>query len=138
AKSPATPKTLVIPRSLSLDRTWSITVGDVAFCVGVDSCNIPLVDTASFVGADARDILWSPKILVFHVGDVLFLSKSRTTSRGFSFLGNRFTLSLHRLHEVSGRRSFERQSITNFSHDALLQRINEVHACVAARHLRHL
>src|SRR4029077_1795707 len=60
------------------------------------------------------------KILVFHVGDVLFLSKSRTTSRGFFFLGNRFTLSLHRLHEVSGRRSFERQSIANFSHDALL------------------
>jgi hypothetical protein len=61
AKSPATPNTLVIPRSLSLDRTWSITVGDVAFCLGADSCNIPLVDpAASFVGADTRDIIRSP------------------------------------------------------------------------------
>src|SRR5580658_3690972 len=60
AKSPGTPKTLVIPMALSLDRTCSITVGDVAFRVGVDSCNIPLVDIASFVGADTRDIIWSP------------------------------------------------------------------------------
>src|SRR5580692_11227225 len=67
AKSPATPNTLVIPRSLSLDRTWSITVGDVAFCLGADSCNIPLVDAASFVGADTRDMIRSPSYLVFHV-----------------------------------------------------------------------
>src|SRR6476469_4638988 len=71
AKSPATPKTLVIPMSLSLDRTWSITVGDVAFCVGADSCNIPLVDTASFVGADTRDIIWTPWYWAFHVAGVL-------------------------------------------------------------------
>src|ERR1700739_1712195 len=75
AKSPATPKTLVIPMSLSLDRTCSITVGDVAFCVGVASCKIPLVDTDSFVGADTRDIIWSPSVLALHLAGVLFLSK---------------------------------------------------------------
>jgi hypothetical protein len=71
AKSPATPKTLVIPMFLSLDRTCSITVGDVAFCLGVDSRNIPLVDIASFVGADTRDMIWSPQVLAFHVEDGL-------------------------------------------------------------------
>src|SRR5580698_8350702 len=86
AKSPATPKTLVIPRSLSLDRTCSITVGDIAFCVGADSCNIPLVDTSSFVRADTRDIIWSLlKILAFHVADVLFLSQSRVHHADFLF-----------------------------------------------------
>src|SRR4029077_4608425 len=57
AKSPATPKTLLIPMSLSLDRTWSDTRGDVSFCVDVDSCKIPLVDAASFVRADTRDMI---------------------------------------------------------------------------------
>src|ERR1700747_961671 len=76
AKSPATPKTLAIPMSLSLDRTCSITVGDVSSCLGVDPCNIPLVETASFVGADVRDIIWSPHILVsgVHLAKVLFIS----------------------------------------------------------------
>ena len=52
AKSPATPKTSVIPMSLSLDKTCSITVVDDC----VESCNMSLLDTASFVGADTRDI----------------------------------------------------------------------------------
>src|SRR4029077_12359624 len=70
AKSPATPKTLVIPRSLSLDRTCSITVGDAAFCVGAESCGVPLVDTPSFVGADTFDII-----------NLLFVSKSTVALR---------------------------------------------------------
>src|SRR5580698_3163623 len=61
AKSPATPNTLDIPMSLSLDRTCSITVVDD--CIG--SCNISLLDTASFVRADTRDIkLISLELLV--------------------------------------------------------------------------
>jgi hypothetical protein len=32
----------------------------VAFCVGAESCEVPLVDTASFVGADAFDIIDLP------------------------------------------------------------------------------
>src|SRR4029077_14581515 len=63
AKSPATPKTLVIPRSLSLDRTWSMTVVDFAFCVGTDSCNIPVRDTVSFVAVDTGDIMDLLKVL---------------------------------------------------------------------------
>src|SRR5579864_823423 len=57
-------------------------------------------------------------------------------SRGFSFLGDRFTLSLHGFHEVGGGGSFERQSIADFSNDALLQWLNEVDAGVSAGHLR--
>ena len=57
AKSPATPKTLVIPSSLSLDRTCSITVGEIDLCVGADSCTIPLVETAPVVGLDTGDII---------------------------------------------------------------------------------
>src|ERR1700747_1695448 len=57
AKSPATPKTLVIPRAVSLDRTCSMTVVDFAFCVGTDSCTIPLVDPDSFVGVGTGDIV---------------------------------------------------------------------------------
>src|SRR5580658_7473152 len=60
AKSPATPKTLVIPMSLSLDRTWSITVVDAAFCTAAESCEVPLVDIASFVGVDTFDIIDLP------------------------------------------------------------------------------
>src|SRR6202008_3274474 len=56
AKSPATPKTLVIPRSLSLDRTWSITVVDSVCLVADGSCNVSLVDAARFVGADTLAI----------------------------------------------------------------------------------
>ena len=40
SESPATPKTLVIPRSLSLDRTFSITVVGLVCLVGDGSCNI--------------------------------------------------------------------------------------------------
>src|SRR5208282_6436969 len=49
-----------------------------------------------------------------------------------SFLSDRLTLGLHRPSEVGSRRPFKRQSITNFPYDALLQRMNEVHASVAA------
>src|ERR1700739_884974 len=56
AKSPATPKTLVIPRSLSLDRTWLITVLDAVCLVADGSCNVSLVDPARFVEADTLDI----------------------------------------------------------------------------------
>src|SRR5579862_5615732 len=51
AKSPATPNTLDIPISLSLDKTCSITVVDDRF----ESCNMVLLDTASLVGADTCD-----------------------------------------------------------------------------------
>src|ERR1700741_3961447 len=57
AKSPATPKTLDIPSSLSLDRTCSMTVGDAAFCEGAESCGVPLIDGPSFVRADTFDII---------------------------------------------------------------------------------
>jgi hypothetical protein len=63
--------------SLSLDRTCSITVGDVAFCVGADSCNIPLLDTTSFVGVDARDIIWSPSVLAFDLCRTLSCVRAR-------------------------------------------------------------
>src|SRR5258708_14483780 len=43
-------------------------------------------------------------------------------------------LAFHRLHEIGRRRSFERQSIADFTHNALLQRLNKVDARVAARH----
>src|SRR5579863_4758695 len=55
AKSPATPNTLDIPRSLSLDRTCSITLVDAAFCVLAKSSRMPLVDTAS--APDTTDII---------------------------------------------------------------------------------
>src|ERR1700731_3135532 len=55
---------------------------------------------------------------------------------GFSFASDGFTLGFHRLHEIGRRRSFERQSIADFPHNALLQRLNKVDARVAARHFR--
>src|SRR6202011_222040 len=55
---------------------------------------------------------------------------------GFSFASNGFTLGFGRLHEIGRRRSFERQSIADFTHNALLQRLNKVDARVAARHFR--
>lgn len=64
AKSPATPNTLEIPRSLSLDRTCSITVVDAASCDGADCCDLPLLDFASFVGANTPDILGFLKVWV--------------------------------------------------------------------------
>src|SRR5271170_6894321 len=64
-------------------------------------------------------------------GDVR-MKRSRCSSCDFSFLNDRRTLGLHRPYEVGGRRPFKRQSITNFPYDALLQRMNEVDACVAA------
>src|SRR4029077_13839370 len=57
AKSPATPKTLDIPRSLSLERTCSMTVGDAAFGVGAEACGVPLIDSPSLVRADTFDII---------------------------------------------------------------------------------
>src|SRR5260370_17606639 len=63
---------------------------------------------------------------------------SRCASCDFSFPSDRFTLGSHRFDEVGRRRSFERQSVANFSHDALLQRLNEGDACVSAGFLRSL
>ena len=63
-------------------------------------------------------------------------SFSSCSSCGFSFASDGFTLRFHRLHEIGRRRSFERQSIADFSHNALLQRLNKVDARVAARHFR--
>src|SRR4029077_17965791 len=57
AKSPATPDTLDTPRSLSLERTCSTTVVAAIFRAGTDSCNLPLVDAASFIGANTCDII---------------------------------------------------------------------------------
>src|SRR5580693_3633228 len=81
AKSPATPNTLDMPRSLSLDRTCSITVVDAAFRVGAESCGVPLVDTASFVGADTFDII----DLLFMFKRTAALRLSEFPSCGFSF-----------------------------------------------------
>src|SRR5580693_2459352 len=44
----------------------------------------------------------------------------------------------HCLHEGGRGCSFERQSVANFTHDPLLQRLNEVDACVAACYFRGL
>src|ERR1700693_4287252 len=55
---------------------------------------------------------------------------------GFSFASNGFTLGFVRLHEIGRRCSFERQSIADFTHNALLQRLNKVDARVAARNFR--
>src|SRR6266478_257409 len=59
---------------------------------------------------------------------------SSCSSCGFSFASDRFALRFHRLHEIGRRRSFERQSIADFPHNALLQGLNKVDARVAARH----
>jgi hypothetical protein len=44
----------------------------------------------------------------------------------------------HGLHQVGGGCPFERQPVADFSNDALLQRVNEVHARVTPRHFRYL
>jgi hypothetical protein len=41
-----------------------MTVVDFAFCVGTDSCNIPVRDTVSFVAVDTGDIMDLLKVLV--------------------------------------------------------------------------
>src|SRR3989442_4532916 len=64
------------------------------------------------------------------------MERSRCSSCDFSFLSDRLTLDLHGFDEIGGRRSFERQSIANFSHDAFLQGLYEMDACVAASHFR--
>src|SRR5436190_1666927 len=43
-----------------------------------------------------------------------------------------------RFHKIGCRRSFERQPVTNLSHDALFQRLNEMDTRIAARHFRSL
>ena len=40
-----------------------------------------------------------------------------------------FTLGLHRSHQIGRGCSFERESIANFPHEALFQRLNEVYTC---------
>src|ERR1700752_2763202 len=59
---------------------------------------------------------------------------SSCSSGGFPFASDGFTLRFHRLHEIGRRRSFQRQSIADFPHNAFLQRLNKVDARVAARH----
>jgi RNA recognition motif-containing protein len=49
-----------------------------------------------------------------------------------------FTLGLHRFHQIGRGCSFERESIANFPHEALFERLNEVYTRVAACHLRCL
>src|SRR6266478_1508762 len=68
--------------------------------------------------------------------ETISLLSSSSSSCGFSFASDGFTLRFHRLHEIGRRCSFERQSIADFSHNALLQRLNKVDARVAARHFR--
>src|SRR5260370_42686459 len=58
---------------------------------------------------------------------------SSCSSCGFSFASEGFTLRFHRLHEIGRRRSFQRQSIADFPHNALLQRLNKLDARVGAR-----
>src|SRR5580704_15014428 len=67
------------------------------------------------------------------VDDAFFVALS-----GFSFLSETFGFLSRGLHEIGRRRSFERQSVANFPHDALLQRLNKVDAGVAARNFRSL
>src|SRR4029077_15401672 len=62
------------------------------------------------------------------------MERFRYSSCDSSFLSDTLTLGLHRFDEVGCRRSFERQSVANFSNDAFLQGLNEVYAGVAARH----
>src|ERR1700730_8848941 len=66
------------------------------------------------------------------------MERSRCSSCNFSFLSDRFVLGSNGFDEVGRRRSFERQSVANFSDNALFQRLNEVDACVSASHLRSL
>src|SRR5580704_10668140 len=54
------------------------------------------------------------------------------------FLGLLCRLGLHRFHQVGRGCSFERESIANFPHETLFQRLNEVYTGVAACHLRCL
>src|SRR5580658_636277 len=43
-----------------------------------------------------------------------------------------------RFDKIGCRRSFERQPVTNLTHDALFQRLNEMDTRIAARHFRSL
>src|SRR5882762_2461280 len=66
------------------------------------------------------------------------MERSRWSSCDFYLLSDRFTLGLHRFDEIRGRCSFERQSVANFPHNALFQRLNEMYARVAAGHFGSL
>src|SRR5580704_15519431 len=75
AKSPATPKTLVMPISLSLDRTWSITVVGATCNAGSGLCDVSPVEAGRFGRVDTCDIL-----------DLLTTSTSETDSWPSEFL----------------------------------------------------
>src|SRR6266481_4768465 len=62
--------------------------------------------------------------------------KSFLRSCDFSFLSDWVSAGLHRFDKIRCRGPFERESVTYFSHDALLQRLNEVRARVAAGDFR--
>src|SRR6185295_11064388 len=64
AKSPATPKTLAMPISLSLDRTWSITVIDATCIAGSGPCDVSPVEAGRFGGVDTRDMLDLPTMSI--------------------------------------------------------------------------
>src|SRR6266446_8121012 len=58
---------------------------------------------------------------------------SPSSSCDLSFPSDRFTLALHGCDEIGRRRAFERQSVPNVSHEALLQR-NACAWCGASLH----
>src|SRR5260370_28965828 len=55
-----------------------------------------------------------------------------------SILSDPFRLGVYRFEDFSRRRTFERQSVANFSYDTLLQRLDEVRAGVSACDFRSL
>src|SRR5579862_24181 len=85
--------------------------------------------------ARARKLKKTPKITDAHLSPVETISLL-CSSCGFSFASNGLTLGFGRFHEIGRRCSFERQSIADFPHNALLQRLNKVDARVAARDFR--
>src|SRR5579864_3039236 len=77
----------------------------------------------------------TPRITDAHLKAVETTSLLFSSCR-LSFASNGLTLGFVRFHEIGRRCSFERQSIANFPHDALLQRLNKVDAGIAARNFR--
>src|SRR6202041_296335 len=82
------------------------------------------------------NLLLYPVLRLWNAVETSSLLSPSCSLCGFSFTCNGFTLRFHRLHEIGRRRSFERQSIADFTHNALLQRLNKVDARVAARNFR--
>ncbi len=85
---------------------------------------------SAYTRLDLHPLRCLPKVCV---DDAFFAALS-----GFCFLSEMFGFRSHRFHEISRRRSFERQSVANFSNDALLQGLDKMHARIPARHFRGL